>query len=62
MTISLTEKALAIVHGMRDLQNNNADAFTRSGADLEKVEEICKGLRSLERTWADYINYGVEVV
>ena len=62
VTISLTEKALAIVHGMRDLQNNNADAFTRSGADLEKVEEICKGLRSLERTWADYINYGVEVV
>ena len=62
VTSSLTEKALAIVHGMRDLQNNNVDAFIRSGADLVKVEEICKGLRSLERTWADYINYGVEVV
>lgn len=61
VTVSLTEKALAIVNGMRDLQDNNADAFTRSGEDLEKVEEICKGLRLLERTWADYINYGVEV-
>ena len=61
VTITLTEKALAIVSGMRDLQDNNADTFTRGGEDLEKVEEICEGLRSLERTWADYINYGVEV-
>ena len=58
----MTAKALTIVTGMRDLQDNNADAFTRSGEDLEKVEEICRSLRSLERTWADYINYGVEVV
>ena len=62
VTVSLTEKALSIVNGMRNLQDNNADAFARSGADLERVEEICKGLRSLERTWADYINYGIQVV
>ena len=62
VTVSLTEKALAIVSGMRDLQDNNANAFTRSGENMERVEDICQGLRSLERTWADYINYGVEVV
>ncbi len=61
VTISLTEKALAIVNGMRDLQENAAAAFARNGEDMDKVEETCKSLRSLERTWADYINYGVEV-
>ena len=62
VTISLTEKALTIVTGMRELQDNNAAAFTRGGEDLETVEEICQGLRSLERTWSDYIDYGTELV
>jgi len=62
VTVSLTEKALTIVNGIRELQDTNADAFTRSGADMEDIDEICKGLRSLERTWADYINYGTERV
>ena len=53
VTVSLTEKALAIVSGMRDLQDNNANAFTRSGENMERVEDICQGLRSLERTWRD---------
>ncbi len=60
VTIRLTEKALSVVTRMRELQANNADSFAKRVAGPEDMEEICKGLRSLERTWADYINYGAE--
>lgn len=62
VTIRLTEKALVVVKGMRDLQASNADAFSKRGAGPDDIEEICASLRSLERTWADYIHYGTEKV
>ncbi len=61
VTVGLTEKALGIVWAMRELQENNAQAFSRHDAGPDDIDEICKGLRSLERTWSDYINYGTEV-
>ena len=60
VTIRLTEKALSVVAQMRELQDNNADAFSKRGADGVDMESICQQLRTLERTWADYINYGSE--
>lgn len=60
VTIRLTEKALSVVTRMRELQAKNADSFAKRGAGPEDMEEICKALRSLERTWADYINYGAD--
>ena len=60
VTLRLTEKALEVVHRMRDLQSNNADAFSKRGAGPEDMEEACETLRTLERTWADYIHYGAE--
>ena len=62
VTISLTEKALEVVVRMRNLLNGNAETFTKSGAGPKDMETICGQLRSLERTWADYINYGNEKV
>ena len=60
VTLRLTEKALDVVHRMRELQSNNADAFSKRGAGPEDMEDVCETLRTLERTWADYINYGPE--
>ncbi len=60
VTLRLTEKALEVVRRMRDLQSNNADAFSKRGAGPEDMEEVCETLRTLERTWTDYIHYGAE--
>ncbi len=60
VNIRLTEKALAVVRGMRELQDHNADALAKRGPGPEDLEALCATLRSLERTWADYINYGNE--
>ncbi len=60
VTLRLTEKALGVVRRMRDLQSNNADAFSNRGSGPEDIEEVCETLRTLERTWADYIHYGAE--
>lgn len=60
VTLSLTEKALDVATGMRNLLNKNAETFSRQGAGPEDMDNICGQLRSLERTWADYIHYGHE--
>lgn len=60
VTLRLTEKALDVVRRMGDLQSNNAVAFSKRGAGPEDMEEVCETLRTLERTWADYIHYGAE--
>lgn len=60
VNIRLTEKALSVVRRMRELQDHNADALAKRGAGPEDLEVLCGTLRSLERTWADYINYGNE--
>ncbi len=61
VTVSLTEKALVIVRAMLELQDRNADAFARHTTGPDDIDETCKRLRTLERTWSDYINYGTEV-
>ncbi len=59
VSVRLTDKAKAVVEKIRDLEDCNAQAFTRrlEGTD---VEEGCRMLRRLERTWTDYIHYGAD--
>ena len=58
--VRLTDKALGVVASMRDLQDANAEAFIERTADPDALDGTCRGLRSLERTWSDYIRYGMK--
>jgi DNA-binding MarR family transcriptional regulator len=50
VTVSLTEKALEIVHSMREVQDQNAIAFANHNAGPDDIDEICKRLWPLEKT------------
>jgi DNA-binding MarR family transcriptional regulator len=56
--IKLTEKALNVVDKIRTLEEYNADELAKQDIGDEDIESVCRSLRRLERTWADYINYG----
>ncbi|MBC8338775.1 MAG: MarR family transcriptional regulator [Alphaproteobacteria bacterium] len=60
VNVRLTERALDVVTSMQTLQDYNADAFAEKGATPESIDDICQGLQSLERTWSDYIHYGMK--
>ena len=55
--IRLTEKALAVVESIRELEERQSAALAEHmGAD--DIVGMCESLRRLERTWTDYIHYG----
>lgn len=56
--INLTEKALAVVKSIRELEERNATSLTEHGLGVEEIESVCNILRRLERTWTDYVHYG----
>ncbi len=56
--VKLTDKARDLVAKVRDLQIRNAQALAEEGLDEDDVKGTFKTLRRLERTWADYIQYG----
>ena len=59
----LTDKALDVVTSKTDLQDHNSRAFMLRAAnaqDPDAINGLFRGLRSLERTWSDYIHYGVK--
>lgn len=56
--IKLTEKALNVVDKICTLEEYNADELAKQDIGDEDIESVCRSLRRLERTWADYINYG----
>lgn len=58
VSISLTEKALAIVGRIRDLEERIADQLAGNDLDGEQIASVCRTLRGVERTWTDYIRYG----
>jgi len=60
VNVRLTGKALGVVAALGDMQDYNAEAFGARAADPDALDGICRGLRSLERTWSDYIHYGVK--
>jgi DNA-binding MarR family transcriptional regulator len=56
--IKLTEKALKVVEKIRDLEEHNAGELAKQDIGDDDIDAVCRSLRRLERTWADYINYG----
>ncbi len=56
--IRLTPKALDVVASIRELEQRHADGLSDQGVNEERVEDICRTLRRLERSWTDYIHYG----
>ena len=60
VTVWLTDKPLDVATSMTDLQDYNSKAFMRRTADPDAMDWIFRGLRSLERTWSDYIHYGMK--
>ena len=56
--IKLTEKAMAVVEKVRELEIRNAEGLASHGVSEKAIDETCDILRRLERTWADYIHYG----
>ena len=63
VTVWLTDKGLGVVASMTDLQDYNEQAFLRRAAGAsgsDAIDGIFRGLHSLERTWSDYIHYGVK--
>ncbi len=56
--IKLTDKALQVVESIRSLEEKNAEDLAKHDVGTEHIESVCESLRRLERTWADYINYG----
>lgn len=58
--IKLTEKAVAVVEKVRELETHNAVSLEKNGVSTDTIDETCDILRRLERTWTDYIHYGSE--
>jgi len=56
--INLTEKAMAVVTSIRELEERNALALGEHGVEVQEIESVCNMLRRLERTWTDYVHYG----
>ena len=58
VTVRLTDKAKAIVHDIRELEDRLAASLNDAPIDDQGVDTTLIMLRRLERTWADYIRYG----
>lgn len=58
VSIKLTEKAVAIVEKVRELEEHNAETFVGHQKSENEINDVLDSLRRLERVWADYINYG----
>lgn len=56
--IKLTAKALDLCQKFNDLEARQSVAFAQRLESAEDMEEFLGTLRKLERTWADYIQYG----
>jgi len=58
VTIRLTGKAKEVVQRVRDMEGKTAEKFLSGESDAGDLESVCRTLRQLERTWADYIRFG----
>ena len=55
--VRLTERAFAVVTGIRELETRHGAALAEQGMDSSDVEGVCRGLQQLERMWMDFISY-----
>lgn len=58
VSIRLTDKALKVVKNVRDLEERQAQQLAMQGMKPEDIEKLSATLRRIERTWADFIQYG----
>ncbi len=56
--VSLTDKALEVVRIVRELEMRNVEELVDRGLSAEELDLVCRTLRRLELTWADYIHEG----
>lgn len=57
VNINLTDKAKAVVRSIRDLEDRNAHFLAEHELSHDDVDTVCRLLRNVERSWADYIQY-----
>ncbi|MFO1112988.1 MAG: MarR family transcriptional regulator [Rhodospirillales bacterium] len=57
VSISLTERALAVVDDIRDLEQRIAKQIDGAEQGGMAIEGVCQVLREVERTWTDYVHY-----
>ncbi len=58
VSIRLTEKALAVVEDIRNLEQKIAGQLDEQAFGRSEIETVCQALRHVERTWTDYVHYG----
>ena len=56
--VRLTEKAKTLVRKVHDLEERRAAAVANEGLAPAEIEAAARTLRTIERTWSDFIQYG----
>ena len=56
VSIRLTERGLAIVDDVRDLEQRIAAQLGGAEAEVTTIGAVCQMLRQVERTWTDYVH------
>ena len=57
VSISLTDRALAVVDDIRDLEQRIAAQLDGTEGGGMAIDAVCQVLRQVERTWTDYVHY-----
>lgn len=57
VSIRLTEKALAIVDDIRELEQRIASQLDAQEVGSSEIGVVCQALRRVERTWTEYVHY-----
>lgn len=58
VSIRLTDKARDVVNRIHLLEERNAGALNVPDSNGADLEQVCRTLQRLERTWSDYIRFG----
>ena len=58
MRIRLTQKGRDLCDRVNELYERNCTALAKGVLEVDDLTEVNESLRTLERVWSDYINYG----
>ena len=58
MRIRLTQKGRDLCDRVNELYERNCTALSKGVLEADDLTEVNESLRTLERVWSDYINYG----
>lgn len=56
--VRLTERALQFCQKVKEMEDTHSSAMESHEISPQEIETTLKTLKSLERTWSDYIQYG----